>query len=404
MALKIRELSMPVSKYNIKCPYTMVPQFIVIHNTGNDASAENEIKYMQSNSKEVSFHYAVDDKEAILGIPLTRNSWHAGDGGSGRGNRYGIAIEICYSLSGGSKFTEAEKNAALLTASLLKKYGWGVDKVLKHQDFSEKYCPHRTLDMGWNRFLSMVSSAMNGASSDVGTTKREDIYSANGLTFARAKDFVIKYHDQNKRKGSAASYINGGFFAYFAENGVNFTLPVANLVCDVDVSSLSAPAKKYLSPFIYSNKLYYGVANNQTSQFKNKAVSTLVVPKIGKPYVADLYAPPSSCKYAISGVPTVRNGDDVDYYAYVKAQGWDDSCMYSTYRNWLGIRDGEIWVISGKTYRSNYIYGMEFWKKVKDEGFDDIICLDGGGSYYRKSSGKVQTTAGSRSVNNIITF
>ena len=36
----------------------------------------------------------------------------------------------------------------------------------------------------------------------------------------------------------------------------------------------------------------------------------------------------------------VMNADDVDYYNYVKKQGWDDSCMYGTYRHWLGIRDG----------------------------------------------------------------
>lgn len=231
-----------------------------------------------------------------------------------------------------------------------------------------------------------------------------DKYERNGLTFCRAKNFAIQYHDINKKKGAVQTYMNGGFFAYFAENGLNFTLPVANLVCDVDITKLSIPAKKYISPFIYAGKLYYGCANNQTNQFKNKSVSTLVVPNVGKPYISDMYAPPSNCKYAISGVPTVRNGDDVDYYGYVKKQGWDDSCMYATYRNWLGIRNGEIWIISGKTYSNNYIYGMEIWKKIKDEGFDDCICLDGGGSYYCKINGKAQTTLGTRAVNNIITF
>ena len=38
--------------------------------------------------------------------------------------------------------------------------GWGIDRVKKHQDFSGKYCPHRTLDLGWERFLKMVESYM----------------------------------------------------------------------------------------------------------------------------------------------------------------------------------------------------------------------------------------------------
>lgn len=154
--MEIKKLLVDESKYNIKCPYEMNAEFIVVHNTANDAPAENEIKYMISNNNKVSFHYAVDDKEIVQGIPTNRNAWHASDGSNGQGNRKGIAIEICYSKSGGERFIQAEKNAAKFIASILKEKGWGIDKVKKHQDFANKYCPHRTLDMGWDRFLNMV--------------------------------------------------------------------------------------------------------------------------------------------------------------------------------------------------------------------------------------------------------
>lgn len=153
----------PKEKYGIKCPYDMIPKYVVIHNTANDASARNEISYMNSNQLEKSFHYAVDDREIIQGIEENRNAWHAGDG-NGPGNLYGIAIEICYSKTGGERFLKAEENAAELAASILKKYGWGLDKLKKHQDFSGKYCPHRTLDMGWDRFKKMVQAHLEGAS------------------------------------------------------------------------------------------------------------------------------------------------------------------------------------------------------------------------------------------------
>ena len=148
------------SKYSIKCPYSMQAEFVVMHNTANDAPAKNEIAYMIRNDNQVSFHYAVDDVEIVQGIPENRNAWHAGDGGNGNGNRKGIAIEICYSKSGGDRFIKAEKNAAEFVASILKARGWGIDRVKKHQDFANKYCPHRTLDMGWERFLNMVKSYM----------------------------------------------------------------------------------------------------------------------------------------------------------------------------------------------------------------------------------------------------
>ena len=151
------------SMYGVKCPYAMNADRIVVHNTANDASARNEIAYMISNGNEVSFHFAVDDMEIIQGIPLNRNAWHAGDGGSGTGNRKGIAIEICYSKSGGERFIKAEKNAAKFIAQLLKERNWSIDKVTKHQDYSGKYCPHRTLDMGWDRFLNMIKAEMNGS-------------------------------------------------------------------------------------------------------------------------------------------------------------------------------------------------------------------------------------------------
>jgi len=137
----------------------MDPEFIVVHNTANDASARDEIAYMIRNNDQISFHYAIDDKEIVQGILENRNAWHAGDG-NGPGNRKGIGIEICYSKSGGKRFEEAEKLAAKFIAYKLDEKNWGVDRVKKHQDFSGKYCPHRTLDLGWQRFLNMVQTEL----------------------------------------------------------------------------------------------------------------------------------------------------------------------------------------------------------------------------------------------------
>ena len=147
--------------YSVKCPHSMTAEFIVVHNTANDATAENEVAYMIRNKNQVSFHYAVDDQEVVQGIPITRNAWACGDGANGKGNRKGIQVEICYSKSGGTRFDQAEKNAAHFIATLLRERGWGIEKVKKHQDFRNKYCPHRTLDKGWNGFIQMIKSYLN---------------------------------------------------------------------------------------------------------------------------------------------------------------------------------------------------------------------------------------------------
>lgn len=158
----IRKKLCPRGRYYLKCPYERRASRIVVHNTANDAPAINEITYMINNDSEVSYHYAVDDREAVQGLPLDRNAWASGDG-HGVGNMEGIHIEICWSLSGGERFLKAEKNTVHIIAYLLKQYGWGIDRVTKHQDYDGKYCPHRTLDLGWQRFLNMVKKEMEEA-------------------------------------------------------------------------------------------------------------------------------------------------------------------------------------------------------------------------------------------------
>lgn len=148
-------------KYSIKCPYTLSPIGITVHNTANSASAANEIAYMAGNDKEISYHFAVDEKEIIQALPLDRNGWHAGDGATGSGNRRTIAIEICRSTSDDlNLFIQAEKNAAWLCASLCLQYGWSTKDIYTHKHWSGKNCPHKTLELGWDRFLAMVEQNM----------------------------------------------------------------------------------------------------------------------------------------------------------------------------------------------------------------------------------------------------
>lgn len=186
----------PEWKWSVKCPYSMTPRFVVVHNTANDASAANEVTYMLGNSDSTSYHYAVDDVCAVQAIPENRTAWHAGDG-TGAGNMYGIAIEICYSKSGGERFLKAEDNAAELIAGILNRYGWGIDKVTKHQDYSGKYCPHRTLDMGWDRFLNKVKNCME----ELTVTQYEELKALlSGLSNRISKienKMIYNYIDKN---------------------------------------------------------------------------------------------------------------------------------------------------------------------------------------------------------------
>ena len=173
----LTKVNCPSNKVGLKCPYSMTPQGITVHNTANDASAMSEISYMLGNGYETSFHYAVDDYRAVQGIEENRNGWHASDG-NGYGNRKTIAIEICYSKSGGSRFDKAEENAVELIVDILKRYDWGIDKVKRHYDYApdRKYCPHRTMDKGWQRFLNMIQSKLNGSSTKSITNNQVNVF------------------------------------------------------------------------------------------------------------------------------------------------------------------------------------------------------------------------------------
>ena len=184
----------------------MTAEFIVVHNTANDATAQNEVAYMIGNKNQVSFHYAVDDQEVVQGVPINRNTWHAGDG-NGEGNRKGISIEICYSKSGGTRFDQAEKNAAHFIATLLRERQWGIEKVKKHQDFRNKYCPHRTLDKGWNGFIQMIKSYLN----DIPVT------SSSGF----------RVGDKVRVKESATQYATGQALAWFVKGSIYEVTKVA---------------------------------------------------------------------------------------------------------------------------------------------------------------------------------
>lgn len=280
MAVALRQLLVSGSKYNIKCPYTMTAEGYCVHNTYNDASAENEANYMRNNDKKVSFHYVVDDKEVIQCIPENRNAFHAGDGVNGNGNRKHIAVEICYSKSGGEKFTKAEKNAAEFIANGLKAKGWGIDKVKKHQDFSGKYCPHRTLDLGWERFLNLIrrylgqttvptqskptqqTSGYNGNSivdylesigQDSSFANRKKLAEKHGIknyegTSAQNLELLNKMKNSSSQSGNSSGYTGNSLVDYLESIGKD--------------SSFNA-RKKYAAQ--YGIKNYEGTAQQNTA-------------------------------------------------------------------------------------------------------------------------------------------
>lgn len=257
------------SKYSVKCPYSMTPEFIVVHNTANDASAANEVKYMISNNNQVSFHFAVDDKEVVQGLPLDRNAWACGDGANGKGNRKGIQIEICYSKNGGIRFENAEKNAAKFIAQLLKERGWGVDKVKKHQDFSNKYCPHRTLDKGWASFVNMVKDYLNELNKPVQSTQSSSISVGDKV---KVKTTATHYATGQ----SMASFVKGSTYEVTKVDGNKLLLSdIVSWVWDYDVDKVGSTTKSNSDNSVLVEIVCDELNIRQQADFNSKVVGTV---------------------------------------------------------------------------------------------------------------------------------
>ena len=257
------------SKYSIKCPYSMTPEFVVVHNTANDATAQNEVKYMISNNNQVSFHFAVDDKEIVQGLPLDRNAWACGDGANGKGNRKGIQIEICYSKNGGIRFENAEKNAAKFIAQLLKERGWGVDKVKKHQDFSNKYCPHRTLDKGWASFVNMVKDYLNELNKPVQSTQSSSISVGDKV---KVKTTATHYATGQ----SMASFVKGSTYEVTRIDGNKLLLSdIVSWVWDYDVDKVGSTTQSSSDNSFLVEIVCDELNIRQQADFNSKVVGTV---------------------------------------------------------------------------------------------------------------------------------
>lgn len=166
--LVVREDLLERNSYNLTYKYGRpMPkvEYITIHNTWNFSPAVNERNYLdrRRDNQYISYHYAVDETEAIQILPLDVSGWHAGDG-NGKGNRASIGIEICRSRCVGSDealYRRAEENGVKLAAWLLVRHRLPLAALRKHQDWSGKNCPHRILDEGrWESFRQRVGAEM----------------------------------------------------------------------------------------------------------------------------------------------------------------------------------------------------------------------------------------------------
>lgn len=133
-------------------------EYIVIHNTGTTEEVTDAARYnlrMHTTDGETGWHYTVDDSRIYHSLADSVVGFHAGSSH----NYCSIGIEICvngaptksannfiftgdkYDEWVDTRFRKSLKNAAVLVAELLTRYGLSTDAVIQHYDVTEKNCP-----------------------------------------------------------------------------------------------------------------------------------------------------------------------------------------------------------------------------------------------------------------------
>ena len=139
----------------------ITPTSITIHQTGNvDASTQANHNYMKNINKSgdriASWHITCGYDKIIQAQSCNYKTYHAG---TAAGNNSSISIEICM-YSDAEKQKQAYLNAIELVKIILKNYGWGIDKVKRHKDFSGKHCPAWLIDnkygYNWDWFKNQI--------------------------------------------------------------------------------------------------------------------------------------------------------------------------------------------------------------------------------------------------------
>ena len=145
------------NKVFIRSGKVITPKYLTIHSTGNlKSNARQERNWLvnTTNKSGASWNICIDDKEAIIAIPLNEKSNHSG---SNTGNLTSIGLEICES---GDR-EKTLKNAIQISAFILKEFNLTYKDLRQHYDWNKKNCPPilRKENM-WEWFVIEVKKEM----------------------------------------------------------------------------------------------------------------------------------------------------------------------------------------------------------------------------------------------------
>lgn len=132
-------------------------RFLTIHETGNTSRGANAAAHANLQSRLwdwATWHWTVDDREAVQSYTHDFQLWHAGDG-RGNGNMQSIAIEFC--VNSDRNASKAWQNLVELAGKIVAEEGIARANIVQHNHWSGKDCPHYIRkDGSWGRLVAAI--------------------------------------------------------------------------------------------------------------------------------------------------------------------------------------------------------------------------------------------------------
>lgn len=189
---------------------------VCIHETDNTkkGSGANNHALLQANgnSRQASWHWTVDDKEAVQSFTHDYQCWAAG---STKGNNEAIHIEMCVNADG--DYVRTVQNTVALVAKILKDEMLTINDVVQHNYYSGKNCPSKmrstSAPISWSSFLQMVKSNMQPTTPNNITKDDDNMKFTNSTTKAAVRDYIKQSVDKGKIDKSWLDKFDAGTLA-----------------------------------------------------------------------------------------------------------------------------------------------------------------------------------------------
>lgn len=187
-------------------------KYITVHQTGNTSRGANAQAHANLQSRRTlqeTWHWTVDDTQAIQSYPHYFQLWHAGDGG-GSGNNESIGIEWCVNSDGNYK--QAYYNLVDLIAHIIQisPNVKNTNHVVSHRWWSGKDCPHQLFaqqeGITWDMLINDVNKKLQGKTVKQSQSKptvkpQAKPQTSNNNLDKLVKDTIAgKYGNGNERK------------------------------------------------------------------------------------------------------------------------------------------------------------------------------------------------------------